>query len=66
VEAGYPLLQAEGARLRGLGVDFHDLSGLYAGIAEPLYIDDCCHVNARGNALMGEAVGKAIVAGWRR
>jgi hypothetical protein len=66
VEAGYPLLQAEGARLRGLGVDFHDLSGLYAGISEPLYIDDCCHVNARGNALMGEAVGKAIVAGWRR
>lgn len=65
VEAGYPLLRAEGARLRGLGVDFHDLSQIYAGVAEPLYIDDCCHVNAKGNALMGEAVGKAIVAGWR-
>jgi hypothetical protein len=66
IGVGYPLLRAEGARLRELGVDFHDLSALYADVAEPLYIDECCHVNARGNALMGEAVGKAIVAGWDR
>jgi hypothetical protein len=66
VEKGYPLLQAEGARLVGLGVDYHDLSRLYAGVAEPLYIDDCCHVNQKGNAMMGEAVGKVIVAGWGR
>jgi hypothetical protein len=66
VEKGYPLLQAEGARLAGLGLDFHDLTQLYAGVSEPLYIDDCCHVNAKGSALMGEAVGKVIVAGWKR
>jgi hypothetical protein len=66
VESGYPLLQVEGARLAGLGVDFHDLTQLYAGVSEPLYIDDCCHVNAKGNAMMGEAVGKVIVAGWKR
>ena len=66
VEAGYPLLRAEGARLTGLGVDFHDLSQLYAGVSEPIYIDDCCHVNLKGNALMGEAVAKFILAGWKR
>jgi hypothetical protein len=66
VEAGYPVLRAEGARLAEQGVDFHDLTALYAGIAEPLYVDDCCHVNGKGNALMGEAVGKAVVAGWGR
>jgi len=66
VEKGYPFLQAEGARLAARGIEFHDLTNLYAGIAEPLYIDDCCHVNAKGNALMGEAVGKVIAAGWKR
>ena len=65
VEKGYPLLQAEGARLAASGVDFHDLSRLYAGIAAPLYIDDCCHVNGQGNAMMGEAVGRVIAAGWK-
>jgi len=66
VEKGYPLLQAEGARLAASGVDFHDLSRLYAGVTAPLYIDDCCHVNQQGNAMMGEAVGKVIAAGWKR
>jgi len=65
VELGYPVMRAEGARLPARGVDFHDLSQLYAGVSEPLYIDDCCHINARGNALMGEAVGKVIVGGWK-
>jgi hypothetical protein len=65
VEQGYPLLQAEGARLTSLGVDFHDLSRIFAGMTEPLYIDDCCHVNARGNAILGETMGKIILAGRR-
>jgi hypothetical protein len=66
VEVGYPMLRAQGLRLTGLGVDFHDLTQLYAGVSEPIYVDDCCHVNLKGNALMGEAVGRAVVAGWKR
>jgi hypothetical protein len=66
VERGYPLLQAEGARLARLGVDFHDLSRLYAAVPQPLYIDDCCHLNREGNAIMGEVVGRVIAAGWQR
>jgi hypothetical protein len=65
IEAGYPLMRAEGARLRGRGVQFHDLSQIYAGVAEPLYIDDCCHLNAKGNALLGEAVGRIILKDWK-
>jgi hypothetical protein len=66
VAEGYPLLQAEGLHLASLGVDFHDLTRLYAGVTEPLYIDDCCHVSRRANAMMGEVVGKVIAAGWQR
>jgi len=65
VEQGYPLLQAEAARLASAGVDFHDLSQIFATITEPLYIDDCCHVNARANTILGETMGGLIAAGRR-
>jgi hypothetical protein len=66
VELGYPLLQAEGAHLAQEGVDFHDLTGIFSARSEPLYVDECCHVNATGSAILGEAIGRALVAGWSR
>lgn len=66
IEQGYPLLQGEGARLAAMGVAFHDLSRLFAGMAEPLYVDNCCHVNAKGSAIMGQAIGRTIATGWKR
>jgi hypothetical protein len=65
VEQGYPQLQAEGSRLASQGVAFHDLTSLFATIQEPLYVDDCCHVNATGSTIMGEAIGKALGARLR-
>ena len=59
---GYPLLQEAGAGLRAGGVRFHDLTGVYRGVEEPVYRDHCCHLNARGHELLGQAVAELILA----
>jgi hypothetical protein len=59
---GYPLLRAAGERLRAEGVSFHDLTPLFAGVREPLYVDHCCHVNAEGNRRIATAMAERIAA----
>jgi hypothetical protein len=58
---GYERLMPAGERLRGAGVSFHDLTGVFADVEEPIYIDACCHVNPRGNQLLARAIGEAIL-----
>jgi hypothetical protein len=60
VRAGYPLMRQAGRELQAKGVDFVDLTGLFAGISEPLYTDSCCHFSRQGNQLLGEAIGRAV------
>lgn len=60
VESGYPLLLAAGGTLRDAGVRFVDLSGIFADIAEPLYVDDCCHVSQRGNEILAERLAGEV------
>jgi hypothetical protein len=60
IAAGYPLLQRAGRELRAEGVRFVDLTGAFAGHAEPLYIDACCHVSPGGNAIVADLVFDAI------
>jgi hypothetical protein len=60
VEAGYPLLQRAGAALVADKVRFADLTGAFAGHPEPIYFDSCCHVNARGNAILAELMFEVI------
>jgi hypothetical protein len=62
VEIGYPYLRAMGASLRGAGVWFEDLTGLFAGESEQIYVDDCCHFNKAGNTLLARAIVAAISA----
>ena len=64
IELGYPVLRAEAAKLAAAGVPFTDLSGLFAHTPEALYVDDCCHVSPRGNALLGAAMGERLAAQW--
>lgn len=52
VERGYPLLIKEGAWLRAHGVNFHDLTMMFADNNEVLYRDKCCHVNKKGYRLV--------------
>jgi hypothetical protein len=60
---GYPHLIAAGAELRSRGVSFQDLTQVFADIREPLYLDECCHFNRAGNALLGRAIGAELVNG---
>jgi hypothetical protein len=57
---GYPLLIEEGKRMRTLGFPFDDLTMVFKDVAEPLYIDGCCHVNARGSELMIREMARII------
>jgi hypothetical protein len=63
---GYPELLREGETLRAEGVDFHDLTRLFAAFADPIYIDTCCHYNQQGNDLLAEAVAEALLANLER
>ncbi len=66
VERGYPLLRAKGRELAADGVAFRDLTMLFARVREPLYVDDCCHVNRRGYELLADAVADAILRSHER
>ena len=56
VEQGYPLLQALSQDLPGRGVNYFDLTGIFAGHPETLYRDTCCHMNDAGNELLAAAM----------
>ena len=66
IEAGYPELRTEGARLAASGQPFTDLSRIFSGKPESLYVDDCCHVSPQGSALLGAAMGERLAATWQR
>jgi hypothetical protein len=60
VETAYPLLRNSGRALVADGVRFHDLSGAFSDHQEPLYVDSCCHVHARGNLIVADRIFDAI------
>jgi hypothetical protein len=59
----YPVLIRRGEILRNEGVNFHDLTGIFAGHPEPIYIDNCCHYNQIGYEIMADAIANAIQNG---
>jgi hypothetical protein len=62
VEAGYPELAAAGAGLAREGVRFTDLTGIFRGVEESVWLDTCCHLNRRGTELLARAIGDAVAA----
>jgi hypothetical protein len=62
VERGYPLLRARGAGLSARGVAFGDLTEIFTGMSEPIYVDNCCHVGPRGNEILADAIAARIRA----
>ena len=53
---GYPLLLEFGRELPGQGVNYFDLTRIFAAHPETLYRDICCHLNARGYELLAAAM----------
>ena len=56
VEQGYPLLTLFNRELPRRGINYFDLSRIYAARPETIYVDICCHVNERGNELLAAAM----------
>jgi hypothetical protein len=61
VNVGYPLLREAGRRLVRAGVNFRDLSMIFAPIRDTLYVDVCCHFNRTGNELVAAEVARTIL-----
>ena len=62
---GYPLLRRLGDELRQQGINYHDLTQIFADNRETLYIDDCCHLNARGNELLAASMVQRMAPALR-
>ena len=56
IAQGYPLLRAFSRDLQRQGVNYFDLTGIFAAHPETLYRDPCCHLNDRGNELLAAAM----------
>ena len=65
VREGYPKLAEYGAALREQGVKFFDLTHIFADHDETLYIDQCCHLNERGNELLAEHILRRLLDNGR-
>ena len=54
------MLRERGEELVRRGVQFVDLTSIYANSREMLYRDNCCHVNDTGRRIVVEAIVKTI------
>ena len=61
VEKGYPLLIESGRALRAKGVNFHDLTRVFARQSQPVYSDDCCHFYPPIYELLGTHIGQLML-----
>ena len=66
VVRGYPQLRQFNRDLTAQGVNYFDLTGGFVGHSETLYIDECCHLNARGNELLAAAMRRRLEPALRR
>ena len=66
IARGYPRLRAFSGDLPRQGVNYFDLTGIFAGHPETLYRDPCCHLNARGNELLAAAMVRRMEPALRR
>lgn len=57
----FPLMRAAGKELHASGVQFFDLTDVFADHPEPLYMDTCCHLKKDGDLIMARTVGQRIL-----
>jgi hypothetical protein len=58
----YARLERMTLDLRSSGVDSTYLGDVFAQTSETVYVDDCCHLNERGVALLVAAIADRVVA----
>jgi hypothetical protein len=58
---GYPFLIAAGKEIEREGVWYRDLTRVFSDVSEPVYQDNCCHLNRRGGDRLASAIASTIV-----
>ena len=66
LEKGYPQLREWGRDLQRQGINYFDLTGIFAAHPETLYRDTCCHLNDRGYELLAAAMVRRMEPALRR
>ena len=66
IAKGYPLLTGFNQDLQRQGVNYFDLTGIFADHPETLYLDSCCHLNDRGNELLAAEMVRRLEPALRR
>ena len=68
IGAIYPRMQRLGESMPAArpAINFFDLTGIFAGHRETLYINACCHFNERGNELLAAAMVERMAPALRR
>lgn len=61
VVKGYPRLIQQGKDLAEQGVNFRDLTMIFAEHPEPIYNDNACHFDRAGNAIMAREIAHTIL-----
>ncbi len=56
----YPRIMKKKEWLAARGVELIDLTYLFENVAEPLYVDSCCHVNSKGYNMIVENIVDTI------
>ena len=62
VARGYSDLARAGRELQTAGVNFTDLTMIYSGNEQLLYVDDCCHTNTEGSDIVAQRIYETIRA----
>ena len=63
---GYPLLRRFNGDLQRQGINYFDLTGIFAANTETLYRDPCCHLNDRGYELLAAEMLRRLEPALRR
>ena len=66
VERGYPRLTEFSQALQNRGINYFDLTAIFADHPETLYKDDCCHFNYRGRGLLAAEMVRRLEPALRR
>lgn len=61
VKWGYPLLLQQVNELKANNINILNAVNIFDATPEPVYIDNCCHYNPRGEEILSNYIGAAIV-----
>ncbi|MFY7802712.1 MAG: hypothetical protein ACOVQ7_04735 [Limnoraphis robusta] len=61
VTIGYPLLLERIDELKANNVNIFNAVNIFDQISEPVYKDNCCHYNAKGEEIFSTYIGRSIV-----